>query len=120
MRRFITGPSPGRGGRFCGGSWWRRPRGRDDAQPLAQDRYRRLVRRGKRPQEAVVAVARHMLELVWIILKKETVFKPARKQYLTIKFRSVLRKAHGRCPHQAAPTLVNAVMGWKTGQTASS
>lgn len=85
-----------------------------------QDRYQRLLRRGKKPQEAVVAVARHMLELVWIILKKKTVFQHARAKYLATKFRSVLRKAHGRCPQNAAPTLMNAVMGWKTGQTASS
>lgn len=84
-----------------------------------QDRHQRLLRRGKKPQEAVVAVARHMLELVWVILKKKTVFQHARKTYLTYKFRSVLRKAYGRCPQGAAPTLMNAVMGWKPGPTAS-
>lgn len=85
-----------------------------------RDRYERLVRRGKKPQQAVVAVARHMLELVWLILKEETVFKPARRKYLTYKFRSVLRKAHGRCPMNAAPTLVNAVMGWTTEKIGGS
>ncbi len=78
-----------------------------------QDRYQRLIRKGKKPQQAIVSVARHMLELVWVILKRKTVYKHATAKYLAFKFRSVLRAAHGRCPRMAAPALMNAVMGWK-------
>jgi len=85
-----------------------------------RDRYQRLVRKGKKSQQAIVAVARHMLELVWIILKRKTVFKHATAKYLVFKFRSVLRKAYGRCPQKAAPALMNAVMGWKACPTTSS
>lgn len=79
-----------------------------------RDRYQRLRRKGKPHNVAVVAVARHLLELVWHLLTKETVFHHARPRYLTVKMRGILRKAHGRCPINAAPTLAKTIMGWKT------
>jgi transposase len=84
-----------------------------------QDRYQRLRRHGKTHSVAIVAVARHLLELVWHLLTKQTVFRDARPKYLTTKLRGVLRRAYGRCPQNAAPTLANAIMGWKVNPAAS-
>ena len=79
-----------------------------------RDRYQRLRRKGKTHNVAVVAIARHLLELAWHLLTKQTVFHHARPKYLTVKLRGILRKAHGRCPLNAAPTLAKTLMGWKT------
>jgi transposase len=84
-----------------------------------QDRYHRLRRRGKTHSVAVVAVARHLLELVWHLLTKQTVYRDAKPKYLTYKLRTVLRRAYGRCPVNAAPTLANTLMGWKINPAAS-
>jgi transposase len=78
-----------------------------------QDRYQRLRRHGKTHNVAVVAIARHLLEIIWQMLKDNTVFKHAKSKYLIYKFRGLLRQAHGRCPQNAAPRLANSVMGWK-------
>jgi transposase len=78
-----------------------------------RDRYQRLMRKGKKHQEAVVAVARYMLELIWHLMKKKTVFRHARAAYLQTKLRGVLRKAYGRSPKNAAATMANTLMGWK-------
>ena len=84
-----------------------------------QNRYQRLRRRGKTHSVAVVAVARHLLELVWHLLTKQTVYRDAKPKYLTTKLRGVLRRAYGRCPVNAAPTLANTIMGWKVNPAAS-
>jgi transposase len=78
-----------------------------------KERYERFKRKGKKHQEAIVAVARHMLELVWHLMKKKTVFRHARAVYLQTKLRGVLRKAYGRAPKNAAATMAKTLMGWK-------
>jgi transposase len=84
-----------------------------------QDRYQRLRRRGKTHSVATVAVARYLLELVWHLLAKQTVYRDARPKYLTNKLRGVLRRAYGRCPKYAASTLANTLMGWKVNPAVS-
>lgn len=79
-----------------------------------RDRYQRLIRKGKHHNVALIAVARHLLELVWHLLTHHAPFRDATPKYLMYKLRTVLRRAHGRCPKNAAPTLANNLMGWKT------
>jgi transposase len=78
-----------------------------------QDRYHRFRRKGKTHNVAIVAIARHLLEIIWQMLKDNKVFKHARPKYLVFKFRSLLHQAYGRCPQNAAPRLAKTVMGWK-------
>lgn len=78
-----------------------------------QDRYHRFRRKGKTHNVAIVAIARHLLEIIWQMLKDNKVFKHARPKYLVFKFRSLLHQAYGRCPQNAAPRLAKNVMGWK-------
>lgn len=85
-----------------------------------KDRYERLKRKGKKHQEAVVALARHMLELVWHLMKKKTVFRHARAAYLQIKLRGVLRRAYGRSPKNAAATMAKTLMGWQNCPTTAT
>ncbi|MDR7476096.1 MAG: transposase [Armatimonadota bacterium] len=47
------------------------------AQDRLHRRYRRLVRRGKRPQQAVVAVARELLGFIWAIARERQAKKSA-------------------------------------------
>jgi len=77
-----------------------------------QDRYHRFRRKGKTHNVAIVAIARHLLEIIWQMLKDNKVFKHARPKYLVVKFRSLLHQAYGRCPQNAAPRLAKTVMGW--------
>jgi transposase len=84
-----------------------------------QNRYQSLRRRGKSHSIAIVAIARMLLELVWHLLSKQTVYREAKPKYLVTKFRTVLRRAHGRCPVNAASTLANALMGWNTNPALS-
>lgn len=77
-----------------------------------RDRYQRYLRKGKKHNVAIVAIARHLLAIVWHMLKDKQVFRQAREKYLVTKFRGLLRQAHGRCPLKAAPRLVQNVMRW--------
>lgn len=78
-----------------------------------RDRYHRFRRKGKLHNEAIVAIARYLLEIIWQMLKNNEVFKHAKEKYMVVKFRGLLRQAYGRCPQKAAPRLAQTVMGWK-------
>jgi len=78
-----------------------------------RDRYHRFRRKGKTHNVAIVAIARHLLEVIWNMLKNNQTFKHARPKYLIYKYRSLLNQAYGRCPINAAPKLAKTVMGWK-------
>jgi transposase len=78
-----------------------------------QDRYQRFRRKGKTHNVAVVAIARHLLEIIWQMLKENKVFKHAREKYMVMKCRGLLRQAYGRCPQYAAPRLAKNIMQWK-------
>jgi len=79
-----------------------------------QDRYYRLLRKGKTKGTAIIAIAHYLLELVWHLLSKNSPFRDAKPEYLIRKFRDMMKKAYGRCPKNGAPALANAVMGWSS------
>lgn len=78
-----------------------------------RDRYQRLRRKGKTHNVSIVAIARHLLEIIWQMLKNKQVFKYAKPKYMINKCRGLLRQVYGRCPINAAPRLAKTLMGWK-------
>lgn len=76
-----------------------------------QEFYMRLIKKGKKPQVAIVALARKMLMIIWHMLTYKKPFNAASREALAFKLRTIYNHAYGNCPNRTATTLADAILG---------
>ena len=76
-----------------------------------QEFYKRLLAKGKKPQVAIVALARKMLMIIWHMLTYKQPFNAVSREALAFKLRTIYNHAYGNCPNKAATTLADDILG---------
>lgn len=76
-----------------------------------QEFYRHLIGKGKKPQVAIVALARKMLMIIWHMLRERKPFNAVSREALAFKLRTVYNRAFGPCPNRVATTLADEILG---------